>query len=736
MRKFNRSLHIVILLLAFYTLGLSQNTGTVKGQILFGGDSRPLAGASVHLVQLNRTVITDSGGKYEFTGLPAGRYTIIAHYGGFEDTARSVVLAAGGSGKVDLELNLTGVKEQVTVTATGDKQSALDTVQPTITVSSGKIIERGSIAIGDALKNESGIAERTATPASSRPVIRGFDGDRVLVATDGFRVGSISALAGNEGEPIDMFSLDRVEVVRGPATLLYGSNAIGGVVNAISRHADDIGTGFRGYATVIGGTNNGQAVGSGGVEYGHNNWGVWGSGTIQRTGDYSGGDSFGRVANTSTRMANANGGFGYFGSKGFFTVNYNYYRNRYGIPIDPADPEERTAGIAAHRHNLRFTGGFHDLDSFIESVKFTLDYSKYFHRESEVFDNDPSTRRFSDFFNDVYSYRVTLQQRRHGNLTGTFGFDGYHRRFLVNSSEALINGSVTQTLSSGYILEQLDLKRVTFQFGGRVENSSYRPKSLSLVNRNLTGFSGAFGIRVGLWENGAFTANYSHSTRLPDLEEFYNDGPHDDTVSFEIGNPFLKKEVSDGIDLSLRHQAKRFHADGNFFYYRIRNFVYLMPTGVVDPDTGLEIANYVQANSRFYGAEANFNFDINRCLGVFSGVDYVRANFTSGINLPRIPPLRGRVGVDAHFHSATIRPEVILIRSQNRVFTDETTTPGYVVFNLTGSYTFVTGRVAHIFSINAFNLTNKEYFNHVSFIKDYTPEIGRGIMASYTIRFF
>ena len=735
-KRLGTTARVFCFVVVFTAAIFGQGNGTIKGRITFGGDGSALSRVSIEVVQLKRFVVTGDNGSYEFRDLPAGRYTIIAHLTGFQDAAKSIVIVPGAAGIIDLSLELSGVLEQVTVTATGDKQAAFDAVQPTIAVGSQQIIERGSVGLGDAVSNQSGITARTATPASSRPVIRGFDGDRVLVATDGFRIGSISALAGNEGEPIDLYSLDRIEVVRGPSTLLYGSNAIGGVVNAISRHDDDIGRGFRGYATVIGGTNNGQAVGSGGLEYGRGNWGVWGSGTLQRTNDYSGGGKFGSVANTATRMGNANSGFGYFGAKAFFTTNYNYYRNSYGIPIDPADPDERTANIAAHRNNFRISGGFRDLDSFIESIKLTIDYGKYFHRESEVFNNNPATRRFSDFFNDVYSYRASLQQRRHGNLSGTFGFDGYHRKFHVNSREALIDGIVTQSQNAVFALEKVDLERVTFQFGGRVENSRYRPSNVRLTKRDLTGFSGAFGMRVGLWENGAFTANYSHSTRLPDLEEFYNDGPHDDTVSFEIGNPNLRKEVSDGIDLSLRHKAGRFRANGNFFYYGIKNFVYLKPTGVQDIDTGLEIANYVQASSRFYGIEGNLDFDVNRFLGIFSGVDYVRAKFTSGVNLPRIPPFRGRIGVNAHFQGVELRPEVLLVHSQNRVFTDESPTAGYVVFNVIGSYTFKLHRVANIFSVNGFNLTNKLYFNHVSYIKDYTPEIGRGVRFNYTVRFF
>ncbi|MEO6655069.1 MAG: TonB-dependent receptor, partial [Pyrinomonadaceae bacterium] len=660
----------------------------------------------------------------------------IAHFAGFEDATRTIVLSSGGNGHVDLALQLSGVREQVTVTATGGKQASFDALQPTLTVGSNRIIERGSVGLGDAVNNQPGVTMRSATPLSTRPVIRGFDGDRILVARDGIRNGSVSALSENEAEPVDLQSLDRIEIVRGPSTLLYGSNAIGGVVNTISRYGDEFQPGLNGYVTVTGGSNNRQASASGGLNYGFRNWMVWGNGSGLRTSDQHAGGNFGLVENTFARTGNGSGGFGYFSKKAFFTANYNYYRNRYGIPIEPEDPEERMATIAARHHDFRFNGGFRDLDSFIEEIKFTFDYSRYTHRESEIFDRDPSTERFSEFHNQLYAYRAVLSQRRHGKLSGTFGFDGYHRKFFVVGEETLLPGIVNQTQSSGFILEQVNLERITFQFGGRVENSRYRPTDSSLINRTLTGFSGAAGARFALWNNGAFVANYSHAERLPDLEELYDDGPHDDTLSFEMGNPHLRKEISDGVDFSLRHQTKRVRAEANFFYYNIRNFVYLLPTGEEDEDTGLEVTEYEQADSHFSGFEANFDYDANSYLTLLGGIDYVRAQFRSGINLPRIPPFRGRVGFEAHYKGAHVRPELILVHNQERVFTDETTTPGYGVFNIVGGYTWMARRFANTISVNAFNLANKYYINHVSFIKDFSPEIGRGIRASYTIRFF
>jgi len=282
----------------------------------------------------------------------------------------------------------------------------------------------------------------------------------------------------------------------------------------------------------------------------------------------------------------------------------------------------------------------------------------------------------------------------------------------------------------------VNLEKVGFQFGGRVETNHYRPTNTDLLRRNITGFSGAFGVRVPVWEDGVFVANFAHSHRAPALEELYNNGPHDDTLSFEIGDNNLKAELTNGVDLSLRHQRGRIRAEANFFYYDIKNFIFLEPTDEIDEDTELPVANYVQGDSRFVGTEESLNVHANKYLDVFGNLDYVNAELKSGIPLPRIPPFRSHLGLDAHYKYLTVRPELTLVAHQTRVFTNETPTDGYAVFNLAGNVVLARKHFANIFSVYGFNLTNKLYFNHVSFIKDISPEIGRGVRFSYTIRFF
>ena len=719
-----------LLVLVFSFAGFGQQSGGITGRVIYGGDNRPLHQVSVQIVELKRTTVTDDDGVYVFTDVPAGRYTILVHQEGFGDSTKKLVLVSGATGAVDFDLRISGFKEQVTVTATGSEQSTFDAIASVSSVDSNKIVERAAVGIGEVLDGQSGVNKRSFGPGNSRPVIRGFDGDRVLVSTDGVREGSLASQSGDHSEPVDTLSVERIEVVKGPATLLYGSNAIGGVVNAISGHDEGSHPGLRGYFSAIGGTNNSQGAASGGIEYGYKNWMFWGNGTGQRTSDYKAGGNFGTVENTFTRNAVGSGGFGYFAKKAYFTANYGYYQNRYGIPLDFTDPAAELRSLRMHRNNYKFTGGLTDLDSFVINARFTFNYSDYQHQELV---NDEVGTTFN---NKTSSFRGVFDQRQTGKLSGRFGFEGFHRNYATVGDETLINGPVKQNAVSVFALEELKFERVTLQFGGRVENNRYNPADLSLIKRDFTGFSGAAGARFALWKGGAFVANYSHSYRAPALEELYNNGPHDGTLAFEIGNANLRAETSDGIDLSVRHQSARIRMEGNFYYYGIKNFVYLVPTGLTDPGSGLGFAEYRQGNSRFTGTEFTLDATVNSYLNLLGGLDYVSAELKSGIPLPRIPPFRARVGADIHYKDFSIRPEFVAVADQNKIFTDETPTSGHGIFNLAGTYVIPSRHAAHILSVNAYNLNNKLFYNHISFIKDISPEIGRGVRFGYTVRFF
>ena len=751
MKQMGKLLNLTAFIFIFSFAALAQN-GKISGKVTYGENS-PLHDAAVQITQLKRTVVTDDRGFYEFTDVAPGRYTILVHLEGFADKTKVVNVTAGANLTLDFGLEISSLKEEVTVTASGTEQSTFDSFQTVNSVGQAAITQRAATSIGEVLETETGVAKRSFGVGSSRPVIRGFDGDRVLVLQDGVRVGSVGSQSGDHGEPIDPLSAERIEVVKGPGTLLYGSNALGGVVNVISNDENEAHEGFRGFATAVGGTAERQGGFAGGLEYGYKKWLFRGNLSAQRTGDYN--TPIGRIPNSASRSNSGGFGFGYYADKAYLSGNYNFDVRRYGVPFAalfegggtpvgnsgelPTVDEE--IDLRQRRHNFRINGGFRNLENlFISGVRYNLDYTNYRHKEIEIIDETDEIGTIFD--NKTFSYRSLFEQTKYKKLTGRFGFEGFRRDYEVNGAEQLVQGKIKHNAFSVFGLEELDFERVKFQFGGRVENNRYNPENPAYLDRNFTGFSGSFGVNVALWKGGAFIANYTNSYRAPALEELYNNGPHIGNVTFEVGNQFLKNERANGVDFSLRHLSDKFRITGDVYYYRINNFVFLAyqdedGDGNIDIEDGLPVARYEQSNAGYFGAELSADVTFNKYLGGFLSLDMVRAELVDeNINLPRIPPARARVGLDFRLRGLSVRPEAIFTADQNRVFPLERRTAGYGIFNVAGSYTIGRQHYAHIFTFNAYNLTDRLYRNHLSFIKEFAPEIGRGIRFGYTVRFF
>ena len=772
MRSTHSFLSILLLavLLGTWAPAAAAQTGTLRGTVTLEATGDPLHHATVRIVQLGLTTETNEAGEYVFTGLPPGTYEVSVHMAALTDARKTVTITAGGTTTADFSLRLSPVREQVVVTASGREQTGFETFQAVSTLDTIELTSRAQPSLGQRLDGLPGVAQRSFGPGSSRPVVRGFDGDRVLVLKDGIRTGSLSSQSADHGESFDLLNLERIEVVKGPATLLYGSNAIGGVVNAISRH-HEIHThphpGMTGSLTGLGGSNNNYGGGLS-FEYGYHNWMFWGSSSGQYHGDYN--TPIGKVPNSKIRTANGTFGAGYYGDRGYFAASQSIEDARYGVPFAAefeGEEEEAAAPVAggplvasesgfiggvpdelvdvkARRYNTRFSTGYRLPDRPIEAIRVVLDYVDYRHLEIETADGIESIG--TTFDNEQIIYRVAFDQRQSGRFSGQFGLWGLVRDYRTTGAEALAP-PVDQTAFAVFLLEEVTLSdRLRLQLGGRFEHNRYSPEGAG-PERSFNGFSGAAGVHLGLWPGGALVANYTHSFRAPALEELYNFGPHIGSLTFEIGNPDLESEKADGVDLSLRHRNGRVRAEANFFFYGIRNFIFLAPTGNIED--GLIEAEFLQSRSRFLGGEVQLDVELFRDVWFLGGMDVVDAKLTRAVTsrttgavtpantpLPRIPPLRGRLGVEARYRGFSLRPEVVLAAAQDNLFVTETRTPGYTVVNLEASYTIAQPHLLHVFSLTAFNLNDRLYRNHLSFIKDLAPEMGRGVRFSYTVRFF
>jgi iron complex outermembrane receptor protein len=708
-------------------------TGTLRGKVTLADNGNPLHDVSITIVKLKLSAETDENGNYAINNVPVGTWAVHAHLESFPDTVQTVTVNSNESVTADFQMKLRGIREQVTISATGAEQSTFESFQSVVSLDSIDLAEKGQPSLGEVLDRQPGVAKRSFGPGSSRPIVRGFDGDRVLVLQDGMQLGSIGAQSGDHGEPVDVLSLERIEVVKGPAALLYGSNAIGGVVNAISGHNlhTDPHSGARGYVTTIAGSNNNQGGASGGIEYGTGKRLFWGNGSYQNVGDYRA-PTVGQIVNSAAQSGGGSGGLGYFGDNGFFSANYGYDQRRYGIPFAGLFEGEPDAQIdlKMRQHALGFNAGRRKLNGFLESFRLSLNYNDYNHKELEIEDGEEEVG--TNFDNDLFVYRGVFEQKRHGALTGSFGFWGQRRAYETIGAEALAPRT-TQNSFAVFGLEEINLKRVAFQFGGRVEHNRYSP--VTGEARDFTGFSGAAGLRVQLWSGGAFVVNYTRSYRAPALEELYNQGPHPGNLTFEIGDVNLRRERGDGVEFSLRHSTSKARFEANYFHYSLRDFIFLAPTG--KEEDGLPVGEYKQFDARYRGTELRAEFNVAPTLWVLTGLDYVRAELTeTNQSLPRIPPLRFRLGADWRWKGIGVRPEFVAVARQRKVFAPETPTDAYALFNFDVSYTIPQEHVAHVFSLNTFNLGNTLYRNHSSFLKDLAPEIGRGVRFVYTLRFF
>jgi iron complex outermembrane receptor protein len=722
---------VVLGLINLPILAQSSGTATLRGTVTLTTSGEPVHNVMITVLQLKRTISTDDDGHYEFTNLPPGKYDVVAQLDRVPDVVRTADLRAGEASTVDFQIELSSLREEVTITATGNEQAVSTSIQSVEVLGSIDLAKKSPVSLGEALDGELGVAKRSSGPGTARPVLRGQSGNRVAVLQDGSQIGGLGFQSSDHAEPIDILTVERIEIVKGPATLLYGSSAIGGVVNAISGH-DSPHKGMTGYLTAVGGTNGGQAGGSGGFEFGSERWLVWANAGGQRTGDYK--TPLGTVENSFSRETSAAAGFGFYPTKGFFSFNYNFNKRRYGIPFNPDDPEAEIVELNPRRHGIEFRGGFRENPSFISAGTFSVQYNNYTHAEIESETGEVGTQ----FKNNSFTYQGMFDQRKQGKLTGRFGFFGMHRDFSATGEEALAPPTKHNAFAV-FGLETLEFERLSVQFGGRVETNRYRPEPTDargvLPDRTFTGFSGAAGIRVPTWNGGAFVSNYTYSYRAPTLEELYNLGPHRGNLAFEIGNPNLIRERTNGIDFGLRHSSKRLRFEANGFYYHIDDFVFLAPTG--DFEEGLVVANYEQAAARFAGAEARFETELHPVVWLNLGLDYVNAELTANSTpLPQIPPLRGRAGLEIRYKGLLLNPEIIMANKQHRVFPTETRTAGYAVANLSGSYLIAHGHTAHIVSFNFFNLGDTLYRNHLSFIKEFAPEMGRGLRVTYTLRFF
>jgi iron complex outermembrane receptor protein len=744
---------LVVLVVANTSQATAQAGVNLSGTLTNSLTGDAIANAVVQIDELRRTTTSNSDGIFMFSDVPAGTYHLSVHTAGYSTRRTEVTVATtavtGLAVSVDPELHFT---EQTTVS--GDLRSQFEVYQPTA-VLAGQDLQRDlAMALGDTLGNQPGVAVRSLGPANSRPVIRGMDGERVQILQDGQRTSDLSSQSPDHAVTINPAAASRIDVVRGPATLLYGPSAIGGLVNVIT---EDIPTrpldGASGAVTFDLGSAAKEAGTAADIRAGNGRFAFRAGGGGHRSSEYASPE--GDVLNSQSRTGFGNVGLSWTGANKYFGGSYGYDDTKAGIPVI----EEGAIETTPRRHSFALRAGGEGLTGALDSYRATLTVRRYKHDELEG--GEVGTA----FKNDTEEIELMAGHRTAGRLRGRFGGWFLNRGFSATGEESLAP-PVDQRSFAAFLYEEVTWPHFGLQFAGRVDNTKYTPTDLNEVS--FTTGSGSIAVLVtpeAASERLTFAASLAATARPPAIDELYFFGLHHATFAVEIGNPELDSERAIGLDLSMRWRGSRSSGEITYFRNDVNRFIFRNPITeeefeereeeFEDRFGGREPAGhahaegeeahaeeepffieYISRDAVLQGVEAHADFAITSQLFAEVGADYVRgAVKDSDDALPRIPPFRVRGGLRYQYQGFQVGGQVVRVANQDRVFGIEEPTDGYGLLKLLASYSFQTGAAVNTITARLDNVTDERYRNHLSFLKEFVPEMGRNFKLLYNVKF-
>ena len=587
----------------------AQSAGKVSGQVVNATTQKPLKGAVVLIEELKRDATTDADGRYAIDGIPSGVYHVSIVAPGFVPQRTEINVTAS-----PLTLDVAAPPEvhyTEIVSVSPEARDQFASYQPTAVLAGQLLTQALEGTLGATLDAQPGVAQRSFGPGPARPVIRGLDGDRILILENGSRMGDLSSQSGDHGVTVNPAAATRIEVVRGPATLLYGANAIGGLVNVISNDIPRAPvTGASGTVTLDAGSAASEGGGAADITVGNGQFALHAGGSGRRSGDVK--TPLGTIDNTQSRSGFGNVGASWTTGRGYVGASYGYDDTKYGIPI----VEEGNIQLTPRRHLFDFRAEARELKGVFSSVRATAAVRRYKHDELEGDEIGTS------FTNNTAEVELLVGHRQVGRLKGAIGGWGLTRSFAASGAEAL-SPPVDQQGAAAYIFEELIWPHATIQFGGRVDHAGFTPEG-GLPSRDFTEVSGSLGLLLRPTETVTFALSLARAARNPALEELYFNGPHPGNFAFEVGNPDLESEHGIGFDASLRWRHARASGEVTYFRNRISDFIFRDPTG--EEEDGFPVVDFTAADSLLQGIESHVDFQLGRYVAAELGSTTSAAN--------------------------------------------------------------------------------------------------------------
>lgn len=644
------------------------------------------------------------------------------------------------------------------------EQSTANTALPVSILSGDELRMKAASTVGETLQNEPGITNQSFGPGVGQPVIRGQSGPRVHVLQNSLGSLDVSSLSPDHANSTESLWAERIEVIRGPATLLYGSGAIGGIVNVLDNRIPDAipenivqGAVEQRYNTVNEGKSTAFKLDGGkGMLAWHLDGFYRDSINLQIPGnaldeaaiheEHGDEGSEGRLLNSNTRARSGTAGFSLVGERGFIGVSVNHLDNNYGVPPGAHEHEgdesaEVRIDLRQNRYDLK--AEVNDPFAFADSLRLRLGYNDYQHAELE--NGIPGTV----YSNEGFESRIELVQKPWLFFDhGVVGAQSKNSEFSALGEEAVVPKSNIDSFGL-FTVQDIHAETMTYEIGMRIEQQWIKPVDRQETSHTPVSFSTA-----AIWsvtEQDSVKLSFSRSQRAPDIQELFSHGPHLATASYEIGNAELIEETSHNLELGIHVDRDWLQADFNLYQNWVQDYITQINSGLLfDHDAEAIVASCAgdclpvyqtqQKDAQFQGFEAQVTVPLWRTdygrLDSQLFADYVRGRFSDGSDIPRMPPLR--YGMELAWNNSDWHANIRMTRAerQDNPGFNETETDGYWQLNAGANYRLHVGGYADmLWFVKANNLLDDDIRNSVSYLRTVAPQGGRGAEMGVRIEF-
>ena len=743
-----KNLLIFLFVLALAISGQAQNK--LSGIVTDKENGEPLTGVSVYVPDLLIGIATDEKGRYQLSNLPNGELIIQFSYIGFQTVSKQIYLNRKDR-VVNIEMTPQVIQGQEVVISGNFTSTQHENTIKISTIGIERISTSGHPSLIESLAEVPGVSLISKGPGVVTPVIRGLSLSNILVLKNGMPMENFQ-FSENHPYLIDENGLQQVEIIKGPASLIYGSGAVGGVINLVPEPVAAQGK-IEGDFTMNFYGNTRGVLSNIGLK-GHQNGVVWGlRGGINTSRDYVQGNG-NYVPNTRFNRYNIKADVGLLRKKGTFRLFYEYSGNKFGMAVPPA---VQLVTENAYKNEV----WYQDLTDhmiisqnklFLGNTKLDIDVS-YENNKRKLF-GDPVIEPFKlvDMTLQTVAYRIKANHNFSERLRAIFGAQGmYQNNKNFDAPDHVLPDAEINEISL-YGIVQYARERYKIEAGLRYSfNAIYVPRQKAdghddethyiEYNGKFNNLSASAGASVYVNKQNILRINVASAFRSPNLPELTQYGLHG--TRFEMGNPDLKTQQNVETDLGYHLHTRHTSLDLSVFYNHINNYIYLAPTGDTT-EAGLNIYQYTQSNAQLYGGEARFHIHPHPAhwLHILSTYAYVIGEQRGGGYLPRIPAqqlyLELKLEKDTwkSFRNIYLSGGVRFVFDQNRPSEFELATDGYNLLNLGFGFGVKAGKQLIRFDVKATNLLNIDYFSHLSTLKDMGfYDMGRNISFSLKIPF-